>query len=73
LISTPITYYSDDQLEKNEMGCACGTCVAVEGCIQGVVRKLEGKKPLGRPRRRLEDNIKMMFQEVRCGAWTGLI
>jgi hypothetical protein len=27
----------------------------------------EGKKPLGRPRRRLEDNIKMALQEVECG------
>jgi hypothetical protein len=27
----------------------------------------EGKRPLGRPRRRLEDNIKMDLQEVGCG------
>ena len=26
----------------------------------------EGKRPLGRPRRRWEDNIKMGFQEVGC-------
>jgi hypothetical protein len=29
--------------------------------------KPEGKKPLGRPRRRWEDNIKMDLQEVGCG------
>ena len=29
--------------------------------------KPEGKKPLWRPRRRQEDNIKMVFQEVGCG------
>ena len=29
--------------------------------------KLEGKRPLGRPRRRWEDNIKMDLQEVGCG------
>ena len=29
--------------------------------------KPEGKRPLGRPRRRLEDNIKMHLQEVGCG------
>jgi len=29
--------------------------------------KPEGKRPLGRPRRRLEDNIKMGLQEVGCG------
>ena len=27
----------------------------------------EGKRPLGRPRRKWEDNIKMDLQEVRCG------
>jgi hypothetical protein len=30
-------------------------------------------RPLGRPRRRWEDNIKMDLQEVGCGGWTGLI
>jgi hypothetical protein len=32
-----------------------------------LVGKSEGKKPLGRPRRRWEDNIKMDLQEVGCG------
>jgi hypothetical protein len=31
-----------------------------------LVGKFEGKKPLGRPRRRWEDNIKMELQEVGC-------
>jgi len=31
--------------------------------------KPEGKRPLGRPRRRLEDNIKMDLQEVGGGCW----
>ena len=29
--------------------------------------KPEGKRPLGRPRRRWEDNIKMDLQEMGCG------
>ena len=29
--------------------------------------KTEGKRPLGRPRRRWEDNIRMNLQEVGCG------
>ena len=29
--------------------------------------KLDGKRPLGRPRRRWEDNIKVDLQEVECG------
>jgi len=32
-----------------------------------LVGKPEGKRPLGRPRRRWEDNIKMNLQEVGCG------
>jgi hypothetical protein len=34
----------------------------------------EGKRPLGRPRCRREDNIKMDLQEVGCGDmdWIGL-
>ena len=32
-----------------------------------LVGKPEGKRPLGRPRRRWEDNIKLDLQEVGCG------
>jgi hypothetical protein len=40
-----------------------------EGWRVGVlVGKSEGKSPLGRPRRRLEDNIKMYLQEGKCGS-----
>jgi hypothetical protein len=34
------------------------------GVYRVLVGKLEGKRPLGRPRRRWEDNIKMDLQEV---------
>jgi hypothetical protein len=34
------------------------------GVHRVLVGKLEGKRPLGRPRRRWEDNIKMDLQEV---------
>ena len=33
----------------------------------------EGKRPLGRPRRRWEDNIKMDLEELRWEAWTGFV
>ena len=33
-----------------------------------LVGKPEGKRPLGRPRRRCEDNIKMDLNEMGCGA-----
>jgi hypothetical protein len=39
-----------------------------------VVGKPEGKRPLGRPRHKWEDNIKIDLQEVggRCGDWMEL-
>ena len=37
------------------------------GVYRVLVGKPEGKRPLGRPRRRWEDNIKMDPQEVWCG------
>jgi hypothetical protein len=36
------------------------------GAYRVLVGKLDGKRPLGRPRCRLEDNIKMDLQEVGC-------
>ena len=37
------------------------------GVYRFLVGKTEGKRPLGRPRRRWEDNIKMDLQEVGWG------
>jgi len=39
------------------------------GVYRVLLGKLEGKGPLGRPRRRWEDNIKMVLQEVGCGGY----
>jgi len=51
-------------MEKNAMGGACSTFRSVYRVLVG---KPEGKRPLGRPRGRWEDNIKMVLQEVLCG------
>ena len=37
------------------------------GVYRVLVGKHKGKRSLGRPRRRWEDNIKMDLQEVGCG------
>ena len=37
------------------------------GVCRVLVGKPEGKRPLGKPRRRWEDDIKIDFQEVGCG------
>ena len=55
---------------------ACSTYGEEERSIQSFgVGKPEGKRALGRPRRRWEDNIKMDLQEVGCGGmdWIELV
>jgi hypothetical protein len=44
------------------------------GAYRVLVGKPEGRRPLKRPRRRWEDNIKKDLREVRCGCvdWIGL-
>jgi hypothetical protein len=42
------------------------------GVHRVLVEKCGGKRPLGRPRRRWEYNIKMELQEIRGGYWMEL-
>ena len=64
-----------DKIEKNEMGWACGAYGLGEGMYRVLEGKPEGRKPVGRPRRRWVDNIRMDLQEVGCGYmdWIGLV
>ena len=48
-------------------GRACSAYGEGRGVYRVLVGKPEGKRPLGRPKRRLEDNIKMDLQEVGYG------
>jgi hypothetical protein len=45
------------------------------GVYRVLVGKPEGKRPLGRRRRRWDHNVKMDLQEVGCGGmdWIGLV
>jgi hypothetical protein len=43
------------------------------GAYRVLVGKSKGRRPLGRRRRRWEDNIKTDIREVKWGAWTGSI
>jgi hypothetical protein len=43
------------------------------GAYRSLVERPEGRRPLGTPRHRWEDNINMDLQDVGWGAWTGLI
>ena len=56
------------------MGRTRSTYGTVQTCIRVLLCKPEGRRPLGRPRLRWEDNIKMDLREVGCdsGEWTDL-
>jgi hypothetical protein len=49
------------------MGEACSAYGEKEGLYRIMLGKPEGKRPLGRPRLRLEINNKMDLQDVGCG------
>jgi len=53
------------------MGGACSTFREEERCIKGFDKK--GKRPIGRPRRRWENNIKMDHRACSVGVWTASI
>jgi hypothetical protein len=44
-------------------GRACSTLGGEEDCIQDILRKPEGKRPLGRRRRRWVDKIKVLERQ----------
>jgi hypothetical protein len=48
-------------------GWVCSTYGEQERCIEGLGRRLEGRRLLGRPRHRCEDNIQIDLQEVEWG------
>ena len=48
------------------MGRTYSTYRAIQNAYRVLVGKFEGKRPLGRPRRLWEDNIKMDLMEVGC-------
>ena len=54
-------------LPKIEMGGARSAYGGRRGVYRVLVRKPEGKRTLGRPKRRWKDNIKMDLQKVGCG------
>ena len=63
-------------IESRRMGWAAHVARIGEerGVYRVLVGKPEGKRPLGRPRRRCVDNIRMDLQKVGCGYmdWIGL-
>jgi hypothetical protein len=63
----------NDQVKEDKMGRACSTHGEKRNPYRILVGKPEGKRPLGRPRRRWVNNIKIDLREIGRGVWTGSI
>jgi hypothetical protein len=58
-----------EALIRHGIGRACSTNGEKRNAFRILVGKPEGKRPLGRPRRRWVDNIKMDLREI---GWDGV-
>ena len=56
-----------EKIEKNEMGGACSAYGERRSVYRVLVGNPEGKRPLGKPRRRWKNNINMDLHEMGCG------
>jgi hypothetical protein len=57
--------------KANEVGRACGTHGEERKVYRVLAGMPEGKRRLGRPRRRWEDGIRMDLWEIGWGVWIG--
>jgi hypothetical protein len=70
LLSVLLTrYYLSNQIEHMRWEGNVARVGDRRGVYRAMVGKPEGKRPLGRPRRRWEDNVKMGLQEF---GWEGM-
>jgi hypothetical protein len=69
-ISSVLNY----NVEEDEVGRTCGTNGEKRNVYMLLVGKTEGNRPLGRPRSRWIDNIKMKLLEIGLSVvdWIGL-
>jgi hypothetical protein len=59
-------------MEKNELGAEYGIYKRKERCMQASVGNSERKSPLGRPRRRRKNTIKIDHKENEDLEWTDM-
>jgi hypothetical protein len=62
MICTLQLIFSDDQIEESEMGGACSMYGESRCAHRILVRKPEGKRPLGTPRRRWKIILRWIFR-----------
>jgi hypothetical protein len=60
-------YNYNYQVNEDEVGGECNTNGEKRNAYRLLVGKLEGKRPLGSPRRRWEDNIRIDLREIGWG------
>jgi hypothetical protein len=63
-------YNYNDQIKEDEMDRECSTNEEKRNAYRILVGKTGGKRPLGRPRRRCVDNIKIDLREI---GWDGMV
>jgi hypothetical protein len=71
-ICTFANYSSNNEGEEDEMGRACSTNGEKMNANMLLAAKPEGKRPLGRPRRRWVHSIRMELAEVGWGDVDGM-
>jgi hypothetical protein len=54
-------------MKENEVGGACGTHGKERHVCRVLVGKSQGKRPLGKPRRRWKDGLKMNLRKIGWG------
>jgi hypothetical protein len=59
--------YLNDQVKEDEMDGVCSTHGEKRNAYRILVGKPERKRPLGKPRHRWEDNIRMNVREIGWG------
>ena len=62
---------SCDQIKNNALGGACSTYGEIWGVYRVLVRKLEGKRPLGRLREDGKIILRWSCSKWNVGVWTG--
>ena len=73
MVCTPHQIFTDNQIEKNDLGRACGTCGGQESCMQSFggedLLEREHLENLG-----LDGKIilRQIFKKLYAEAWTGL-
>jgi hypothetical protein len=67
--------HEGDQVKEDEIGRVCSINGGEEECTEDLVGKSQGKRSLGRPRRRRVDNVKIDLREIGWGStdWIDLV